>query len=279
MPPRQRVLRHATVDSTHLIAPQLMRVTFDCPSLVGTDLAFTDHYIKFVFPPEGAGYEWPFDPEEVRAQHPEHPPVTRTYTIRNLDSDTGELVVDFVVHGAAGLAGPWSAHAVAGDTLGFFGPGGAWAPQLGYDHFVLGGDESAAPAICAALEALPVGTGATVLLEIADAEARFVVPTPPGVELLWVARNGAEHGVELSRAVRGLNLPAGRTSWFVHGNAAMIKELRRHLFVDLGVPRADVSISGYWRSGMPEEGWQSSKHEFVTQMESSELAAGAEPAQ
>lgn len=278
MPPRQRVLRHATVISTQLIAPQLVRVTFDCPSLVGTELAFTDHYIKFVFAPEGAAYAWPFDPEEMRAAHPGQPPVTRTYTVRHLDPATGELAVDFVVHGDEGLAGPWAGRAAAGDTLAFFGPGGAWAPQTGYDHFVLGGDESAAPAICAALEALPAGARATVVLEIADDAARFAVPAGDGIEVHWVPRDGAEYGVALSRAVRDLALPEGRVSWFVHGNASMIKELRRHLFVDLGVPRADVSISGYWRSGMNEDGWQSSKHEFVAEMDSAEVAAGAEPA-
>ena len=60
---------------------------------------------------------------------------------------------------------------------------------------------------------------------------------------------------------------------FVHGVAEMIKDLRRFLFVELGLHRSDVSISGYWRSGMNEDGWQSSKHEFVAGMEAEEAAA------
>ena len=96
--------------------------------------------------------------------------------------------------------------------------------------------------------------------------------------MFWVPRSGAAYGVELARAVRDLDVPEGRVGWFVHGAAGMIKELRRHLFVELGVPRADASISGYWRAGMNEDGWQSSKHDFVAELDSSEVAAGAEPA-
>ena len=54
---------------------------------------------------------------------------------------------------------------------------------------------------------------------------------------------------------------------FVHGNAEMIKEMRRLLIVDKHVDRAHASISGYWRPGHDEDAWQSSKREFVQQME------------
>lgn len=278
MPPRQRTLRRATVTSTERLSPQLIRLTLDSPDLIGVELPFTDHYVKLVFAPEGAPYSWPFDPEQGKAAHPEHPPVTRTYSVRSLDATTGELVIDFVVHGDEGLAGPWAANAAAGDEIGFFGPGGAWAPQPGFDHFILAGDEAAAPAICAALELIPDGARASAYLEIADPGATFPVPARENVEVFWVPRSGAAYGVELARAVRDLDVPEGRVGWFVHGVAGMIKELRRHLFVELGVPRADASISGYWRAGMNEDGWQSSKHDFVAEMDSSEVAAGAEPA-
>lgn len=278
MPPRQRVLHQATVRDTEPLSSELIRLTLDCPDLAGADLPFTDHYVKFLFAPPGARYSWPFDAEEARAQDPEHPPVTRTYTIRSHDRATGALVVDFVLHGDEGLAGPWAARAVPGDTIGFFGPGGAWAPQPGYDHFILAGDEAAAPAICAAVEALPTGATASVLLEIADDASRFPVPEVDGVDLIWVPRDGAPYGTELSRAVRGLELPTGKVGWFIHGVAGMVKQLRHHLFVTLGVRRADASVSGYWRAGMNEDGWQSSKHDFVAEMDSAEVAAGAEPA-
>lgn len=51
MPPRQRVLRHATVIGSEQISPQLIRLTFDSPDLRDVDLPFTDHYVKLLFPP------------------------------------------------------------------------------------------------------------------------------------------------------------------------------------------------------------------------------------
>ena len=70
-----------------------------------------------------------------------------------------------------------------------------------------------------------------------------------------------------------MEVPEGKVGWFVHGVAEMVKDIRRYLFVDRSVPRADVSISGYWRTGMTEDGWQSSKHDFVAQMDAEESAA------
>ena len=278
MPSRPRPLRTATVTATERLSPQLVRLSFDCPDLVGSDLPFTDHYVKFLFPPAGADYAWPFDPEAIRAATPEQSPVTRTYTLRSHDAETGAIDVDFVIHGDEGLAGPWAARAVPGDELGFFGPGGAWAPAEGYDHFVLVGDESAAPAVAAAVEALPASVGASVFLEIADDAARFPFPERDGVDVVWVARDGAPFGSALAARIRATEVPTGRVGWFVHGVAEMIKDLRRYLFVEMSLPRADVSISGYWRSGMTEDGWQSSKHDFVAAMDTEEVAAGAEPA-
>lgn len=55
----------------------------------------------------------------------------------------------------------------------------------------------------------------------------------------------------------------------------MIKEMRRFLFVDSEIPRADVSISGYWRIGMTEDQWQSSKREFNAAIEQEEAQAKA----
>lgn len=273
MPPKNRVARQATVVEVERIGPQMARLTFECPDLVGATLPHTDHYVKILFPPAGADYSWPFDPDQIRAANPEQAPVTRTYSIRSYDPATGRATIDFVVHGDTGLAGPWAAKAQPGEQVGFYGPGGAWHPTEDYEHFVLAGDEAAAPAIAAAIDGLPAGTTATAYVEIADAGSTFEIPQPDGVELVWVPRDGTPYGSALASTVREAGVPAQRTGWFVHGVAEMVKDLRRFLFVEQGVSRADVSISGYWRTGMNEDRWQSTKHEFVEAMESEEAAA------
>lgn len=271
---KRRVMKAkgATVTATTRISPDLIRVSFDSPEITGAELAFTDHYVKLLFTPENADYSWPFDLMEIRETKPrELHPVTRTYTLCNVDTVAGTFDIDFVAHGTEGLAGPWAQQAQPGDQIGYNGPGGAWKPESDYEHFVLAGDEAAAPAIVEALKGLPAGTTATAYIEIASAEARFDVPT--SAEVIWVYREGAVHGAQLIEAVRAGGYPEKKTSWFIHGVAEMVKETRRFLFVDGEVEKQDASISGYWRLGLTEDQWQSSKREFSAAMEAEEAAA------
>lgn len=274
--PKRRTMnaKGATVTGISRISPDLIRLSFDCPEIIGAELPFTDHYVKLQFVPEGADYAWPFNMAEIRETKPrEMLPVTRTYTLRTADTVAGTFDIDFVTHGEDGLAGPWAQNAKIGDAIGFAGPGGAWLPNPSYEHFVLAGDEAAAPAIFAALENLPEGTSATAYVEIAHKEALFDAPTAPSLEIVWVPRNGATHGTRLIGAVREGGYPDKKTSWFIHGVAEMVKETRRFLFVDGGVDKADAAISGYWRLGMTEDQWQASKTEFNAINEAEEQAA------
>lgn len=274
MPRPARPVHSATVTGSSRISRDMVRVTLACDSLPYADLAHTDHYVKLLFPPEGASYSWPFDPAQVREEMPrEEWPVTRTYTLRSWDAESQTVDIDFVSHGDTGLAGPWADAARPGDGIGFMGPGGAWRPEG--EHVVFAGDEAAAPAIFAGIEALPQDVTAEAWVEVSDADAHLPAPSHPGTTIHWVERDGATHGTELVRAVVAAGVPSGETRWFIHGVAEMIRDLRRHLFVDSGVPKSDVSISGYWRLGMVEDEWQASKREFTEEIEADEAQAAA----
>ncbi|TWD16095.1 siderophore-interacting protein [Marihabitans asiaticum] len=253
MPERPRPpLRTATVDRTERIGRDLVRVVLTGEALADLpELAFTDHYVKLLFGE-----------------------VTRTYTIRSFDRVTQEMAIDFVVHGDAGLAGPWAARAQPGEEISFRGPGGAWAPDPSADVHLLAGDESAVPAIAAAMEQLPVGARAEVVIEVADAGGELDLPGCPGARITWVRRDetGLGYGHALAAAVRDLEWPRGRVAAFAHGNADMVKDLRRYLFVERGLPRDQVSISGYWRTGQDEGAWQAGKRDFVAAMDAEEAA-------
>jgi NADPH-dependent ferric siderophore reductase len=261
---------------THRLAPSMVRVIFTGEDLRALpDLTFTDHYVKILFAPAGSDYSWPFDAEAIKQTHPaEHWPVTRTYTIRSFDRETNELAIDFVVHGDEGLAGPWAANAQPGDVIGFFGPGGAYVPDLEADAHLLVGDEAAIPAIAATLEQLPGEAWAEVFIEVAGPEHQQSLPVTQRTTIHWVHRDGSglTYGEPLAAAVRSRALPAGRLQAFVHGNADMVKDLRRFLFLEQQIDRRQVSISGYWRTGHTEDRWQATKGEFNQQMEAEESA-------
>lgn len=276
-PQRKRVVRCATVVRSQWLSPSMVRLVFTGPDLVVMrDLVYTDHYIKMLFAPEGADYAWPFDPERLREERaPEHWPVTRTYTVRSYDPVANEMAVDFVVHGDEGLAGPWAARAEVGTEIGFYGPGGAFAPDRTADAHLLVGDEAALPAIAASLESLDPDARAAVFVEVEDADCRQPLSGPAGCEVTWVHRDGRPHGEALATAVRRSDLPDGALSIFIHGNAYMVRDLRRYLCIEREVPRTTVSISGYWRPGATEDLWQTTKREFNSQTEVLEEAARA----
>ncbi|MFF4357990.1 siderophore-interacting protein [Streptomyces sp. NPDC001604] len=273
---KPRKAQSAQVVRTERLTPHMQRVVLGGEGLAGFAAdTCTDHYVKLLFPPsEGVAYPEPFDLERIREELPrEQWPVTRTYTVRAWDPVHRELTLDFVIHGDEGLAGPWAARVQPGETVHFMGPGGAYAPDLSADWHLLVGDESALPAIARSLESLPEGVTAHAFVEVSGPEEEQKIDSD--VEVVWLHRGDRPIGEALVEAVRSLRFPEGRMHAFVHGEAHFVKELRQLLRCDLAVPREDLSISGYWRLGHNEDGWQASKREWNARIEAEQESAAS----
>ncbi|MEZ3178944.1 siderophore-interacting protein [Streptomyces pimonensis] len=264
----------AEVVRTERLTPHMQRVVLGGEGLSDFSAdTCTDHYVKLLFPAAGATYPEPFDLQRVREEFPrEQWPVTRTYTVRQWDPEHRELTLDFVVHGDEGLAGPWAANVRPGEVVRFMGPGGAYAPDPAADWHLLAGDESALPAIARSLEALPHGTRVFTFVEVSGPEEEQKIDSD--TEVRWLHRGDRPVGQALVEAVRNLDFPEGRVHAFVHGEAHCVKELRRLLRVERGIPREDLSISGYWRLGHNEDGWQASKRDWNARIEAEQENAG-----
>jgi NADPH-dependent ferric siderophore reductase len=257
--PKRRTF-HATVHSVERLTPRMVRVVVG--GLDGFAAGeFTDHYVKLQLPPQGAGYAAPFDPEDVKARLPrEQWPRTRTYSVRAWDPERQLLTIDFVVHGDAGVAGPWAAAAKPGDVLQLSGPGGAYAPDPGAAWHLMVGDLSVLPAIGASLQRVPSGVPVHAIVELDDDADRQALTSPGELQVTWLRADGSD-GV-LVDAVRALEFPDGPLHAFVHGEASSVRAVRRHLLVDRGVPREALSVSGYWKRERDEEGWREDKAEW-----------------
>ncbi|MFG1890383.1 siderophore-interacting protein [Micromonospora sp. NPDC049051] len=275
MTERPKMVTSARVLRTERPTPHLIRLVLGGEELAGLPVGeFTDHYIKIVFPVPGVDYPGPMDLAAIRRDLPrEQWPRLRAYTVRAWDASAGELTVDIVHHGDVGLGGPWAAALRPGDPVHFVGPGGAYAPSPDADWHLLVGDESALPAIAAALERLPAGAPAAVFVEVADRADEQPLASPGAVRLTWLHRGARPVGEALVAAVRALEFPPGDVHAFVHGEATFVKELRRLLRVERGVSPARLSISGYWRRGLDDEGWRASKSDWNRQVEAEESAA------
>ncbi|HWS50643.1 MAG TPA: siderophore-interacting protein [Microbacterium sp.] len=135
----------------------------------------------------------------------------RTYTVRDVRPELGELDVVFVDHGDGGPAAAWLCGCAIGDEVVVVGPdarslqsaiGIDWHPGTA-GEFLLAGDETAAPAICSILESLPAGTRARAFVEVPSGGDALPVALPDGAELTWLPRDGGAVGSALEPAVRG----------------------------------------------------------------------------
>ena len=259
--PKRRT-RHATVVSAERLTPQMVRVVVGGDDLEGLEAgAFTDHYVKVQIPPPGATYAAPFDAEAIKEQRPrEEWPRTRSYTVRAWDAQRSLLTLDFVVHGDAGVAGPWAAAAKPGDVLQLTGPGGAYTPDADAAWHLMVGDLSVLPAIGASLQRVPDGVPVHVLLELDDEADRQELTSPGDLHVTWLRADGGD--TVLLEAVSALEFPAGPVHAFVHGEASSVRAVRRHLLVEREIPREALSVSGYWKRTRTDEEWRADKAEW-----------------
>ncbi|SEF56333.1 NADPH-dependent ferric siderophore reductase, contains FAD-binding and SIP domains [Saccharopolyspora kobensis] len=257
---------YLTVTSAELVTPCLRRVWFrsdDLSAFAGSD--HTDRYVKLIFPKPGATYPDPIDVRALRGVLPdEQLPDVRTFTALFPDVADGTMAIDFVLHGDEGVAGRWAAKAAPGDRLMVNGPGGAYRPDRAADWHLLVGDETALPAITAALADLEPDAvvRAIVLVDSAAHEPKLDIPARGELTFLHRDEVGAD-GV-LEAAVRELDWLPGRVHAFVHGEAhEVMRRIRPYLFRERGLARDQVSISGYWRRGRTEEGFREWKAELA----------------
>jgi NADPH-dependent ferric siderophore reductase len=252
----------------------MIRVRLGGEDLAGLGVGeFADAYVKLIFPPSGASYREPFDVDDIqRTLTPDEWPVMRSYTVRWWDSEAGELAIDFVYHGDEGVAGPWAARARPGDEIQFRGPGGAYSPSRDADWHLLVGDESALPAIAAALECIPSGVPARAFIELENSSDERVLTSPGDLEVVWLIHSLSDQEPDRTvlDAIARAELPTGRVQGFVHGEAGMVKGLRRYLRFEMQIPSDALSISGYWRRGRSDERWRAEKADWTREAEREE---------
>lgn len=267
----------AEVVRTEQLTPHLVRVVVGGPGMAAFEPSpHADSYVKLVMLPAAAGSARPrrpdgrLDLEAVRAGLPaDDQPRLRSYTVRAFDAATSELTIDVVVHGAAGVVGPWAAAARPGDEVLVVGPGGAWSPDPAAASHLLVGDASALPAVAVALERLPSDAVGHAVVHVDDPADVLPLTAPPGVSLTWV-----HDPASLLATVAALPPLAAPVSAFVHGEAGAVRELRRHVRAERQVPLERLSVSGYWRRGADDEGWRAGKRAWLAAIEDAEREAG-----
>ncbi|WP_193075960.1 siderophore-interacting protein [Pseudomonas sp. FME51] len=209
------------------LSPSLARLVFTGAEVKQIRTLAPDQRIKVLFPtPDGSAPalskqgNWH---TALRALDTPRRPPMRTYTIRALRAEQGEIDVDFVLHGETGPASRWATHAQPGDPVQLVAPNAAfpddpggyeWRPPSGVRHVLLIGDETALPAIAGIIEQLAERKDAPVVqafLEIPTPEDALPLRCGPATQLHWLPRDRSNsvHGQRMLEAARKMAVLPG----------------------------------------------------------------------
>ena len=223
------------------VTPKMRRVTLHGPDLMGFISLGTDDHVKLIFattPEEQAALE------NFTAGSPNDgpKPVMRDYTPRRYDPVSGELDIDFVLHGE-GPAASWAEQVEPGQFLHIAGPRGSMIVPDIFDSYLLIGDETALPAIARRLEGLAANRSALVVVEVADQGEQQVFHSQAQVDVIWIVR-GEQNLMDVTRR---LEMPEGKLYAWVATESGLSRKLRRVLLDEFGLEEEFVKAAGYWR--------------------------------
>jgi NADPH-dependent ferric siderophore reductase len=245
-PPR---FRDVAVHSVERMGPWTTRVTLGGPDLEGFIVDEPAASVRLLLPPAP-------DAELVRPVWNGNEfllpdgqrPVIRTLTPLRNDPDARTFDVEIVVHGA-GRASEWATSTGPGAVAAISGPGRGYTIDASADAFLVGGDETALPAITQLMPLLPASATVAVHIEVAHPDARRPLPDHPRATTTWHdASADVSPGAALVAAVLAADVDAAARVW-IAGEAASVQRIRRHLFAERGLSRANTTIRGYWKHG------------------------------
>ncbi len=207
------------------LSPHLVRLTLGGPGLAGfssTDIP--DEWVGLVIPGQFQ---------------------SRYYTVRSWTG--GELTLDVVVHDV-GLVTEWAARDVVGESVTLTEAKGSFALPEGAAWLMLVGDLTAMPAMARIAEAapgldLPIRVWAEVPDPAAFREAGYL---PATADVTWLEQPGDGRS-DLAAVVEGIDWPDGEGYFWMAGESAQMRAIRKHLMRERHLPPTAYDVMGYWR--------------------------------
>jgi len=229
------------------LTPLMRRITLQGSELAGFISLGTDDHVKLFFPQTAEEHAALENPTTDGDKEGPRPPM-RDYTPRRYDQATGELDIDFVLHGE-GPAATWAAQAAPGQFLHIAGPRGSMVVPDMFDSYLLIGDETAIPAIARRLESLPANRAALVVVEVANQQEQQVFQSAAQVDVIWIVR-GEQSLLDVTRR---LEMPEGKLYAWVATESGLSRKVRRVLLDEFGLEEEFVKAAGYWKLDTTEE--------------------------
>ena len=160
----------------------------------------------------------------------------RYYTVRSFRD--GELTLDVVVH-EHGLVTEWAAGDCVGDTVTVSEPKASFAMPPGARWLLLVGDLTAMPAMARISESVDVPV--RIWAEVPDDLSTYL-----SGDVTWLEPPG-EGQSRLAEVVEEIDWPAGEGYFWMAGESAQMRAIRKHLMRDRRLPSTAYDVMGYWR--------------------------------
>ena len=205
--------RTACVRSREQLSAHLVRLVLDLDGFESTGIA--DEWIGLVVPGQFQ---------------------SRYYTVRSFD--VASITIDIVVH-AHGLVTEWAADDIVGQMVTISDAKGSYAAPADASWIILAGDLTAFPAMARIAESadLPV----QIWAEAPEIPARYF---PDSAEVTHVPQ--AEHS-RLSAVVERICWPEEQGYFWMAGESAQMRSIRKFLMHDRAMPTSAYDVMGYWR--------------------------------
>ncbi|WP_309649509.1 siderophore-interacting protein [Nocardioides sp.] len=163
---------------------------------------------------------------------------SRYYTVRSWAE--GELVIDVVVHDV-GLVTEWVQGDCVGQTVTLTEPKGSFAMPADAAWVILVGDLTAMPAMARITASVSVPT--YVWAEVPDDLSDYL-PTYSSVHWLDAPHDGESR---LASVVESIDWPEGDGYFWMAGESAQMRAVRKHLMRERRLPSTAYDVMGYWR--------------------------------
>lgn len=170
---------------------------------------------------------------------------TRYYTVR--DWSDGVLTLDVVVHDS-GLVTEWASRDCVGDEVMISEPRGSFALPADATWLHLVGDLTALPAMARIAGQSAPGLELRVWAECPEPiGGYFPARLEESVALTWLELAAGEPS-RLAEVVAGLEWPQAPGYFWMAGESAQMRAIRKHLMHEVGLPSDRYDVMGYWRT-------------------------------
>ncbi len=164
---------------------------------------------------------------------------SRYYTVRSFAA--GVLVLDVVLHDV-GLVTEWVVRDdCVGSTVTVTEPKGSFAMPVDAAWLMLVGDLTAMPAMARIAESVEAPT--RIWAEVPDELPGYL---PDSVDVTWLETPSGGHS-RLAEVAEGIDWPAGEGYFWMAGESAQMRAIRRYLMRERGLPSTAYDVMGYWR--------------------------------